>query len=328
MVHELPRPLGRISGVSPARKRGYVMAALNVAGVTASVVAHRVVGRRIPKLAVPASMAVNAIGIVVHDQFERRRPYREGWKPQPPDTRRDAAFLLAAAPTTLATSFIAAKVGERVRIRLGVHRLPVIPGILIGELAFGLWHYWAHRISHEQGWAWRVHSVHHSPTRFYTRLGVQVHALELGPDSFADFLIPILLGLSPQQLAGVKAIHLWFGTGQHSNADVDHGPLLNLILSTPEQHRWHHSQDYAEGDTNYCGNFALWDHVFGTYFMPDRPYDSEIGVGRMPSFPRDLVGMQLAPFRWKEIVEDNADTWYVPAGTPTAFHTPSTSPKS
>jgi hypothetical protein len=52
-------------------------------------------------------------------------------------------------------------------------------------------------------------------------------------------------------------------------------------------------------------------------------YESEIGVGRMPSFPRDLVGMQLAPFRWKKIVEDNADTWYVPASTPTVFHTPS-----
>ena len=43
----------------------------------------------------------------------------------------------------------------------------------------------------------------------------------------------------------------------------------------------------------------VWDHVFGTFFLPDdREPSDEIGIGDMPGFPSRLDGVLLTPFTW------------------------------
>jgi sterol desaturase/sphingolipid hydroxylase (fatty acid hydroxylase superfamily) len=70
--------------------------------------------------------------------------------------------------------------------------------------------------------------------------------------------------------------------------------LFDLVFSTPRLHRWHHSKDLREGNTNYGENIVLFDQIFGTYFNPDRPSSTDIGIkGQIaPSF----VGQLTQPF--------------------------------
>jgi len=58
----------------------------------------------------------------------------------------------------------------------------------------------------------------------------------------------------------------------HCGGDVK-GGFLNYLFVTPEVHRWHHSAKVPEGygySCNYGVEFAFWDVVFGTYYLPHK----------------------------------------------------------
>ena len=304
-------------------------------GVVASALTpmlERRIGRRWPqagKAVVPAILAASAVGAEV---LERRRPERRGWQPDPDDLGRDVGYLgflaTAGAVPALADALVSRGGAPSTdddpgrRRGLGVHRLPTVAGVVVAGLAYDFFHYWWHRISHQWGPAWTVHVVHHQPTKMYWRLGVHQHVIEFLFDGVGAELIYRGLGLSRAQRSAVTVLRTTIGSAQHLNSDLDTSGWMDRVFSTNTSHRWHHSQDYREGDTNYSSFLAFWDHVFGTYFVPDRDFDSEIGVGRMPNFPTVVRELQMVPFRWAEVREANADTWYVDTDAPTEFHTP------
>jgi hypothetical protein len=58
----------------------------------------------------------------------------------------------------------------------------------------------------------------------------------------------------------------------HCGGDVK-GGFLNYLFVTPEVHRWHHSRKVPEGygySCNYGVEFAFWDVIFGTYYLPHK----------------------------------------------------------
>ena len=88
-----------------------------------------------------------------------------------------------------------------------------------------------------------------------------------------------------------------YGQLQHANVDLDSGPA-NLVFATPDQHRWHHSNQIAEGNIDYGARLSIWDHVFGTYFLPTgRDFDGVIGVAGRPDYPLGFAAQMAAPFR-------------------------------
>ena len=90
------------------------------------------------------------------------------------------------------------------------------------------------------------------------------------------------------------------GRFQHCNLDVDFGPL-DYVFSSPKNHRWHHSKDLALAAHNYGGDIILFDHLFGTFYMPrDREPSDEIGIENMPDFPTNLLEVLMSPFRWQK----------------------------
>ena len=42
-----------------------------------------------------------------------------------------------------------------------------------------------------------------------------------------------------------------------------------------ELHRWHHSKELKEANSNYGGNLIIWDIIFGTRFLPERKMQSD-----------------------------------------------------
>ena len=168
--------------------------------------------------------------------------------------------------------------------------LQVVLGLFIAE--FGL--YWAHRLAHEIPYIWRFHAVHHSVTRLWF--------INTGRFHFVDSIFSIvlsqpllfLLGAPMEVFLWVSAFTAFVGILTHANIEARTGPI-NFVLNTPGLHRWHHSMDLVEGNSNYGENLMVWDLIFGTYFDADRRPPVEIGIkGPMsPSF----VGQLVQPFK-------------------------------
>jgi sterol desaturase/sphingolipid hydroxylase (fatty acid hydroxylase superfamily) len=91
---------------------------------------------------------------------------------------------------------------------------------------------------------------------------------------------------------------------QHTNMDLILGPF-DYIFSTPTNHRYHHSKNINESNSNYGGDVVLWDHLFGTFHLPKgkKPSD-DIGIADFPNYPQDWNGLMLAPFRYKNLKDD------------------------
>ena len=167
---------------------------------------------------------------------------------------------------------------------------PGFLGLIIGE--FGL--YWAHRLSHEHDFMWRFHAVHHSVERLWF--------FNTGRFHLVDTLISIAASQPLLYLAGAPtSVFLWFsgvtafiGILTHCNVEMRFG-FLSYFFNTPGLHRWHHSMDLKEGNKNYGENIMVFDHMFRSFYNPDRRPPSKIGIPE--EMPRDFIGQVLQPFK-------------------------------
>lgn len=164
---------------------------------------------------------------------------------------------------------------------------------------FGL--YWAHRTAHEIQFVWRFHAVHHSVTRLWFLNTGRFHLV----DSFWSVLfsqpILFLMGAPADVILMFGAITAFIGMLTHCNIECRTG-VLDYVFNTPQMHRWHHSKDLREGNTNYGENLMLWDQVFGTYFNEPRRPPADIGIQTF--MPPTFVGQMVHPFRKEQGVAD------------------------
>ncbi len=219
--------------------------------------------------------------------LERYIPYEGSWLESDGETANDIAHtlltkgmleiaaLLAAIFPMLAASILQPLAA--LQFSLWPSELPmIIPaalGVTIAE--FGL--YWSHRIAHEKLFFWRFHALHHSVTRLWV--------VNTGRFHVADSLFKITLSQIPLYLLGAPLEVFWWlgavtafiGILTHCNVDMKTGPF-DYVFSTPRLHRWHHSKEIREGNTNYGENIVVFDLLFGTYFNPDRPSSTDIGI--------------------------------------------------
>ena len=241
---------------------------------------------------------------------ERIRPFEPEWREDHDgDTRQDLAFLVGLPVPAIAGRLVVRKVARRLPTAIRGEDLPGFVAVPLALAVYDLYHTLLHRLLHEWGPGWTVHSVHHSPKRLYWFNATRFHWIETFLDAAGEALTSQLIRLTDEQEAAYVVFRGVYGQLQHANVDLDSG-ALNRVFSTPELHRWHHSEIYEEGDNNYGAVLSIWDQAFGSYFLPGRDFDSALGVGRMPDFPTSWKDLQLAPFTWDEIRERNAETWY------------------
>jgi sterol desaturase/sphingolipid hydroxylase (fatty acid hydroxylase superfamily) len=161
--------------------------------------------------------------------------------------------------------------------------------------------YWYHRWMHESEFMWRWHSVHHSSERLYWFNGTRAHPLEGLVSNFL-WAIPFAFVKAPVEIVFVTGLMgRTIGRFQHTNLDLILGPF-DYIFSSPKNHRYHHSKKIEEGNSNYGGDVIIWDHLFGTFYLPKgkKPSD-DIGLAGMPNYPKSFVGLMLAPFTYGSI---------------------------
>ncbi len=168
--------------------------------------------------------------------------------------------------------------------------IQVLLGITVAE--FGL--YWGHRLAHEWYPLWRFHAVHHSVTRLWVVNTGRFHFVDSLKSIVASMAILLSLGAPLEVITWLSAITAYVGMLTHCNVEMRFGPI-SWILNTPGLHRWHHSRDYSEGNKNYCENIMIWDHLFGTYYNPDRRPPADIGIKE--KMPARFVEQLVWPFK-------------------------------
>lgn len=162
--------------------------------------------------------------------------------------------------------------------------------LLVAE--FGL--YWVHRLGHEWPLLWRFHAVHHSVERLWIINTGRFHFVDSLLSVIVGLALPALLGASLDVMLWLSAITAYLGIMTHCNVRMSNR-LVSRLFNTPGLHRWHHSRDPAEGNSNYGENLMLWDLLFGTFYYPSSPPPEDIGIDE--PMPSRFLGQLAHPFR-------------------------------
>jgi sterol desaturase/sphingolipid hydroxylase (fatty acid hydroxylase superfamily) len=253
--------------------------------------------------ALHAILAASALAVLL---AERWLPHLETWQRSHGDVRVDLAHVLSVTATAFGVGALVPALLAPLGAALGSRELwpsgwPRLAQLGLALLVAELFQYWSHRLSHEWEPLWRLHATHHSAPRLYFLNAARFHPLDIAIDTSAG-LVPLVLLGCPADVAALFALATAvIGYLQHANVSLVHGPH-SALFSTAELHRWHHSLDPREADTNYGSNLIVWDRVFRTFFRPrDRQPPASIGIADLPAFPQDYWGQLASPFRWEAI---------------------------
>src|SRR5579863_479552 len=153
--------------------------------------------------------------------------------------------------------------------------------------------YWSHRMMHRVPVLWEFHKVHHSaevltPISLYRSHPLDTLLTELAEVVVVGIVSAIFLYLFPQGLTlvtilGVNAFRFafnFFGANlRHSHIWFSFGSAAEHFIISPAQHQIHHSADPRHFNRNFGSEFAVWDWIFGTLYIPRQREDLILGLG-------------------------------------------------
>lgn len=184
--------------------------------------------------------------------------------------------------------------------------------------------YWAHRIMHWSPFLWQFHKVHHSAEVLVPVSQLRTHPVNgLINLTRSVIAIPLVTGvfvlLFPGELTvltilGINAGRFVFdilgAQLRHSHVWLSWGPVLSRIVISPAQHQIHHSRAPEHFNRNFGSQFALWDWMFGTLYVPERREKLELGISPAETERlRSVAALYLQPFRdaWAVVRRSRAE---------------------
>ena len=284
------------------RRQPLAMALLYPAVIVASCL---LAAALIPSIGIVAASAlIVGTAAVLLTALERWQSYCRAWRPTLRSMRIDVLHslvsALVAAPVVRATSVaMAVWLGAKLSAWLGTsvwpESWPLVFQVALAIAIADLGAYTAHRFMHATSIGWRLHAVHHTPTRLYALAAGRAHPLNALLTMSCESIPVIALGITPEAFALLAIFKAVNGLLQHSNVAMRPG-LLSYVIATCDVHRFHHSIDLAESNTNFGNTTMIWDHVFGTFHLPHRHPDSAVGIADI-EMPEVYAVHLLAPFR-------------------------------
>jgi len=194
---------------------------------------------------------------------------------------------------TLAASRVAVPTDLREAVAGQPLWLQLAQVFLLADLGF----YLLHRLFHSVPALWRIHQIHHSIEEMDWLAAARVHPIDQILTKGASLLPCFALGFSEWAIGAFAIAYHWHSLLLHSNIRLSFGPL-NRLIASPDFHRWHHCRDKEAWDRNFAGQLSLWDHVFGTAFMPKGRTAESFGIGE--AVPAGYPAQLLHPFRRRE----------------------------
>lgn len=190
----------------------------------------------------------------------------------------------------------------------------VLYTVLFG-LADDFGYYVFHLASHRIPCLWAFHRVHHSAETLTVLANVRTHPFEYaitGPCKAVTTSIvlapAIYLGTGQATTVDILGMNLLaaifcvLGTQlHHSHIWLSFGRVIEHVLISPAMHQIHHSTAPRHWNRNMGGNFAVWDWMFGTLYVPNGREELKFGLGDgVPQpYPNGLVAYAL-PF-WEAL---------------------------
>jgi sterol desaturase/sphingolipid hydroxylase (fatty acid hydroxylase superfamily) len=111
-------------------------------------------------------------------------------------------------------------------------------------------------------------------------------------------VVALLSGISPVIFVVIGPFNVISSCLVHANLSWTFGPL-RTVLASPVFHRWHHAA--SVGGKNFGSTFALWDVMFGTYYMPAHALPGGYGIADK-AMPEGLMAQLLYPILQGETV--------------------------
>ena len=154
--------------------------------------------------------------------------------------------------------------------------------------------YWIHRAFH-QGALWKYHAIHHAPQDLEWISAARFHPVNLALGTAAVDVLFLLGGISPNIFLVVGPFMTVTSGMVHANLNWTFGPLRAVFVS-PVFHRWHHAEETP--NVNFASTFAVWDWLFGTYYMPAGKRPQTYGIGD-DAMPEGLMPQMVYPLLQK-----------------------------
>jgi sterol desaturase/sphingolipid hydroxylase (fatty acid hydroxylase superfamily) len=156
-----------------------------------------------------------------------------------------------------------------------------------------------HYSLHQYAFLWRIHKVHHSDEFLDTSSSYRFHPLE--PILFRLFFIPVILiaGFSAWSIAITEIIQSIGSLATHSNTRL-HPRLekaIRLFFITPTLHRYHHSKNISESNSNFGDLIVIWDMLFKTLHIPKDNSLSPDAYGVEGLQQNSVIELVEMPFR-------------------------------
>lgn len=174
----------------------------------------------------------------------------------------------------------------------------------LAMLLFDCWQYWWHRMNHRLPFLWRFHAVHHADGAMDATSAVRFHSVEITLSFTIRLLVLPLIGITVPQLLLYETITLPVILFHHSNIRLPHAADLALrwLIVTPWMHWVHHSRWQPETDSNYSSFLSIWDRLFGSFRLRQKPLEIVQGLdGWEEREWRGLAGMLLKPLGRKPL---------------------------
>lgn len=259
----------------------------------------------IPVIGVVAtSAAILATAIALLTVLERVMPYSPRWRPAGATVRLDLLHSLVssavATPVVRVTAvalavWLASRLSAWLGSPLWPTSWPLALQLALAVVIADLGAYAGHRFMHATAIGWRIHAIHHTPVKLYAIAAGRSHPLNALLTMSCEAIPVIALGITPEAFALLAVFKATNGLLQHSNVALEPG-ALSFVLATCDVHRFHHAADLEESNTNFGNTTMIWDHLFGTFYLPHRAPSDDVGIVGA-AIPESYWDHLLAPFR-------------------------------
>jgi sterol desaturase/sphingolipid hydroxylase (fatty acid hydroxylase superfamily) len=174
--------------------------------------------------------------------------------------------------------------------------------ILMTVVALDFVSYAWHRANHRVGLLWRFHRVHHADGDFHVTTALRFHPGEILLSLPLRLLAIVALGAPVLGVLAFEIVFLCANILEHGNFDLPRKfeRRLSMLLVTPALHRWHHSRERAELDSNFGTILAVWDRSLGTFQASDSGRVVVTGLPSGGSSGGSLRAALAFPFRADE----------------------------
>ena len=174
------------------------------------------------------------------------------------------------------------------------------PRIVLAVLMLDAWTYGWHRICHRVPMLWSFHRVHHGDARMDVTTANRFHLGEIVASSVLRIALLPLLGVRFGELVLYETLLQAVVQWQHANIALPPAleRMLRLVVVTPGLHKVHHSRERPETDSNYASLLSVWDRLFGSLRLRERPEEIRLGLDGFDGAERQtLRGLFREPFR-------------------------------